>query len=59
MATEFISNSWLMPTNANAEANRVSNYSLLELLKKLYFKSLQVHQDMLDCVLKVIKTDLF
>ena len=28
MATEFISNSWLMPTNANAEANRVSNYSL-------------------------------
>lgn len=28
MATEFISNSWLMPTNANAEANRLSNYSL-------------------------------
>lgn len=28
MATEFISNSWLMPTNENAEANRVSNYSL-------------------------------
>ena len=28
MATEFISNSWLMPTNANAESNRVSNYSL-------------------------------
>ncbi len=28
MTTEFISNSWLMPTNANAEANRVSNYSL-------------------------------
>ena len=28
MATEFISNSWLMPTNANAEASRVSNYSL-------------------------------
>jgi len=28
MATEFISNSWLMPTNANEEANRLSNFSL-------------------------------